>query len=228
MTDKVHDPLTERLEKVNDDLWMIQKKGGFIFGTDSIALCDAVTKNYTSVLDLGTGSGIIPLILLGRGRVKNAAGLELQPIYADLARRNARLNGQDEKYAIIEGDMKAPPAELRTRKFDLVVSNPPYIRRGSGRSSPSPHRDIARMEIHCDMGDICRCASGFLETGGDFVIVHRADRLASLMYELRKHSLEPKELIVLTKEEAKPAPLIIIKAKKDSGEEMKITTRKIK
>ena len=226
----VYNPETERLDRINDSLSLIQRRDGFLFGTDSVALCDfamkclgSKAKKYRRAIDLGTGSAVIPLILASRGLAEHFTALELQPIYADIARRNASLNALESRIAVAEGDIRASerwkPSETI---YDLVVSNPPYMKRDAGLISPTAHRDIARREICCDIRDVCRCAGACLGTGGDFIIVHRADRLTSLICALREYSLEPKTITLQVPNKDKPASIVLVHARKDSGEELRV------
>ncbi|MHC1695317.1 MAG: tRNA1(Val) (adenine(37)-N6)-methyltransferase [Eubacteriales bacterium] len=223
----------ERLDTVNDGLSLIQKRDGFLFGTDSVALADFVRQSYKNTADLGTGSGIISLLLLQRERAERVYGVEIQPTIADMARRNAEMNGYSDRLIIIQGDIKAPDTLVPPQggtligSLDAVFSNPPYMRSGAGLSSPDGERDISRREVCCDINDVCSCASRLLKWGGDFYIVHRPDRLCSLMCALRDNGLEPKQLELIVPRPDAPPCLVLVRAKKGAGEELKVTVRSL-
>lgn len=221
----------ERLDEVNDRLSLIQKKDGFLFGTDSVALADFVRQSYKNTADLGTGSGIISLLLLQRGRAERVYGVEIQPTIADMACRNAEMNGYSDKLIILQGDIKAPdnliPPQGGTLigTLDAVFSNPPYMRSDAGLSSPDGERDISRREVCCDINDVCACATRLLKWGGEFYIVHRPDRLCSMMCALQENHLEPKQLELVVPRPDAPPCLVLVRAKKGGGEELKTSIR---
>ncbi len=173
---------------------IIQDPSCFCFGIDAVLLSSyaQVGKNE-SVLDLGCGNGVIPLLLAGKseGRI---TGLEIQEESADMAKRSVRLNGLSDRISIVAGDIREADRIFAPASFRVITSNPPYIADGGGIRSVSPQKDIARREICCTLEDVISAAAKLLEPGGRFYLVHRPFRLSDIMVLLRRYRLEPKNL----------------------------------
>jgi len=192
-------------------LRLIQSKSGYRFSIDAVFLAEFVsTKPGDTVVDLGTGCGIILLLLLLTRRIRYAVGLEIQPDLADQARRNALLNGLDGKMGVIIGDIRHPP--LARRKADVVVCNPPYRQKASGRINPDPQRAIARHEIMASLDDILGAARTLLRARGRLAIIYPAERLTDLMVRMRGFDLEPKTLRIVYPALESEAKLVLIEA----------------
>ncbi len=176
---------------------IIQKAGGFCFGMDAVLLSGFARARKSDVaVDLGTGTGIIPLLLYAKTGASRIYGLEIQEEVADMAERSVRLNGLSEHISVIRGDIKDPaalPEELYGRT-DVVTANPPYMKKGSGLINPGDMKSISRHELTCDIGDVCRTASRLLRPGGHFYMVHRPLRLSEIIKELCAAGVEPKRL----------------------------------
>lgn len=183
-----------------DDLFIsglkiIQPRSGYRFGIDAVLLSGfARLSDNCRVADLGSGSGAVPLLLVARQGNIEVSGLEIQPDMAELARRSVNLNGLADRVFIFEGDIKAPPPQLKKGRFDVVVTNPPYLRKNQGRVNPSPGLALARHEMACSLDDVIRTAGSLLRYRGQFCMIHRTDRLAEALDRLREHGLEPKRL----------------------------------
>lgn len=190
-------------------LRMIQSDAVFRFGTDAVllaAFCDVGARDR--VADLGTGSGILPLLLYGRTQAR-IVGLELQEQAVDLARRNVALNHVGDRIDIVQGDLREARALLKGR-FTAVVTNPPYHREGSGAAPEGAAHRLARQEGTCTLKDVIAGAASLLQTGGRLFLVYRAARLAELLQLCRQHRLEPKVLrLVAPRAGAEPATVLL-------------------
>jgi tRNA1Val (adenine37-N6)-methyltransferase len=213
-------------EKIEDlqcrGLKIIQNKKWFCFGMDAVLLtnyCDI--KNNSTVVDLGTGTGIIPILLSGKRNYSKVYGLEIQPEVAEMAERSVKLNDLQEKIEILNIDLKNALDYLKANSFDAVISNPPYKLYNSGIINPEDKKAISRHEIKSTLEDVISTASQLLKQYGRFYMVHRPDRLADIMCLLRKYRLEPKQIrFVHPKAAAKPN-MILIRASKNGNPELK-------
>ncbi len=174
---------------------IIQKTDGFRFGMDAVLLAGfARVKRGERAIDLGTGTGIIPLLLKGRYGGEDYTGLEIQEAMWDMARRSVELNGLEEQIHIIQGDIKGAASRLGLSAFDVVTSNPPYMNDAHGLKNPELPKAIARHEVLCTLEDVVREAAGLLKPGGRFYMVHRPRRLVEIITVLRTYKLEPKRI----------------------------------
>jgi len=213
-------------EKIEDlqcnGLKIIQNKKWFCFGMDAVLLtnyCDI--KNNSKVVDLGTGTGIIPILLSGKRNYSKAYGVEIQPEVAEMAERSVKLNNLQGKIEILNIDLKNSLDYLEANSFDAVISNPPYKLYNSGIINPEDKKAISRHEIKAVLEDVICIASRLLKQYGRFYMVHRPDRLADIMCLLRKYRLEPKQIrFVHPKAAAKPN-MILIRASKNGNPELK-------
>ena len=174
-------------------LW--QHRRGYRFSVDAVLLgvfCRPARGGLGA--DLGTGCGVVGLVLLARGAARRVVGVELQADLARLARRNARENRDQGTLSVVRADLRRRPLPLAAGCFDLVVSNPPFFRLASGRRSPDPERAVARDERALPLADLLRAARWLLRTGGRFGVVYPAPRLAELLTGARDVGLEPKRL----------------------------------
>lgn len=174
---------------------IIQNPGKFCFGMDAVLLTGfAKVKNDARVIDLGTGTGIIPILLEAKTGASHLTGLEIQPESADMAGRSVKLNGLENKIDIITGDIKEAERTFKSASFDMVTSNPPYMADSHGLKNPDDAMAIARHEVKCTLDDVIRAASYLLVPGGSFCMVHRPFRLVEIMETLVKYRLEPKRM----------------------------------
>jgi tRNA1Val (adenine37-N6)-methyltransferase len=192
-------------------LKVIQSRAGYRFSIDAVLLCRFIsTKPGDLLVDLGTGCGIIPLILLLDRPLRFAVGLEIQESLADQASRNARLNGFDDRMVVARGDIRHPP--LARPSADLVVCNPPYRPKDSGRINPDPVRAAARHEILVSLRDILTAARGLLRPRGRLAMVYPAMRLADILISMRGYGLEPKRMQVVYPDPASEGGLVLLEA----------------
>jgi tRNA1Val (adenine37-N6)-methyltransferase len=193
------------------DLRLIQSRTGYRFSIDAILLSEFVTvKRGDDVVDLGAGCGIMPLMLLLKKPVRHAFAIEIQWVLAYQTARNAELNGFTERMSVIMGDIRTPP--LSARCVDVVVCNPPYRRKESGRINPDSQRAIARHEILASLDDILGAAKGMLRPKGRLAMIYPAERLTDLMIKLRTFDMEPKRLRIIYPRMAADAKLAMIEA----------------
>jgi len=214
----------ETLEDLQiNGLYILQKKDSFRFGMDAVLLSGFVSvKNGARVLDLGTGTGIIPLLLSAKTPAEYIAGIEIQPEIADMAMRSVRGNGLEDKIEIIQGDLKKAREILKPASFDAVVTNPPYMRTGSGLINPEQGKAIARHEISCTLQDVLTSAATMLKPNGDFFMVNRPDRLADAIEGMRKVKIEPKLLRFVSPRYSSAPNLFLVKGLKNGNPGLKI------
>lgn len=186
----------ERLDELQRNGYqIIQDPGRFCFGMDAVLLAGfAKVKPGERVLDLGTGTGIIPILLEARTKGKFFTGLEIQPESADMARRSVRLNHLEERVTIVTGDIKEADRLFGGGSHHVVTCNPPYMTDHHGLKNPEQPKAIARHEILCTLEDVISQASKVLVPNGRFYLVHRPFRLAEIMTCLCAHGLEPKRM----------------------------------
>lgn len=205
-----------------DDLMLrgykiIQHPDRFCFSMDPVLLSAFVRIGPGErVADLGTGTGILPLLLAGKTEADLITGIEIQPELARMARRSAALNGLTDRVRIVCGDLKDPEL-LEAGAWDTVVSNPPYRRRGSGKVNPRSVRAIAHHEIACTLGDVVAAAARLLRPKGRFFLVYRPARLAELLGEMDRTGIAPKRGRMVHPKAHSPANLVLIEGIKGAG-----------
>ena len=183
-------------ERVDDlqiqGLELIQNPEGFCFGVDAVFLSDfARVKPGESVLDLGTGNGIIPILLSAKTEGKHFTGLEIQDKTADMARRSVAYNGLEDKVEIVTGDIKEAAELFKPAFFDVITTNPPYMLAEHGLRNPDSSKAIARHEVLCSLDDILRESMKLLQDKGRFYMVHRPFRLTEIMIKMNYYKIEP-------------------------------------
>ena len=215
-------------ERIDDleykNLKIIQNKKGFCFGIDSVLLSDYAKniKKNSTVIDIGTGTGIISLLLCKKTELKKIYGIEIQKEVAEMASRSVKINNLQDKFEVINLDINQIFEIFEPNKFDAIVTNPPYKKNNTGLKSIEEKQLISRHEVKCTLEDIIEKSSKLLKSLGEFYMVHRAERLVDIMCLLRKYKLEPKNIrFVQSKVEEKPS-LILIKAVKNAKEFLKI------
>ena len=174
---------------------IIQHPGKFCFGMDAVLLSnfDRVKKGE-SVLDLGTGTGIIPILLTAKSEGERFVGLEIQPESADMARRSISHNHLENKVEIVNGDIKEAACIFGSASFDVITTNPPYMIGQHGIANVSDTKAIARHEVLCTLDDILRESAKILRPGGKFYMVHRPFRLAEILSKMVAVGIEPKRM----------------------------------
>ncbi len=214
-------------EKIEDlgvnGLKIIQASDSYRFSVDSILLLNFIKlKNYEKIIDLGTGSGIIPLLLLGKKKGLAIYGIEVQKNLADMARRSVELNKLHNNINIIQEDFRNLKNIFKNQQFDVVVSNPPYISLRQGKINPSSSRAIARHEINGDLEDIISISNYLLKNKGRIYLIYRSTKLAKLVMALKKYGIEPKIAKFIHPRPGESANLVLLEGIKSGKEELKI------
>ena len=174
---------------------IIQDPDRFCFGMDAVLLSGfAKAKEGDRVLDLGTGTGIIPILMEAKTDAKQFVGLEIQSESADMARRSVAFNHLESKIQILEGDIKEAASIFGAASFDVVTCNPPYMIGKHGIQNPDAPKAIARHEIYCTLEDVISQAAKLLKPGGHFYMVHRPFRLAEMISLMTQYRVEPKRM----------------------------------
>lgn len=186
----------ERLDDLQRNGYkIIQNENKFCFGMDAVLLSGfANVKEGENVLDLGTGTGIIPILLAGKTKGRHFTGLEIQSCSADMAARSVKYNHLEDRISIVEGDIKEAGKVFEPASFDVITSNPPYMTGQHGLVNPDEEKAIARHEICCTLEDVISQAAKLLRVGGRFYLVHRPFRLAEIIHMLVEYRLEPKRM----------------------------------
>lgn len=192
---------------------IIQDPKRFCFGMDAVLLSGFVTvKKGAKVLDMGTGTGIIPILLEAKTDCSHITGLEIQEESADMARRSVQLNHLEKKITIVEGDMKEAAKIFGAASFDIVTSNPPYMIHEHGLMNPDAPKAIARHEVLCTFDNLAEQAAKVLKPGGSLFLVHRPFRLSEILVTLTKHGLEPKRMQLVYPFVDKEPNMVLIQA----------------
>lgn len=204
----------ERLDDLQlKGLQLIQNPEKFCFGVDAVLLSDfAKVKADETVLDMGTGNGIIPILLSAKTKGKHFTGLEIQEEVADMARRSVQLNGLEHKIRIVTGDIKGASGIFPAASFDVATSNPPYMNDAHGLKNPNEKKAISRHEVLCTLEDVVREAAGLIKPGGRFYLVHRPHRLAEIINALTAWKLEPKRIKFVHPFADREANMVLIEA----------------
>ena len=186
----------ERLDDLHRNGYkIIQNEKTFCFGMDAVLLSGfAKVKEGENVLDLGTGTGIIPILLAAKTAGKHFTGLEIQSASADMAMRSVKYNHLEERISIREGDIREADQLFNAASFDVITSNPPYMTGSHGLINQDIAKTIARHETHCTLEELIRQTAKLLRVGGRFYLVHRPFRLAEIMSLLVAYKLEPKRM----------------------------------
>lgn len=186
----------ERLDELQRNGYVIiQDPKRFCFGMDAVLLSGfAQVKPGEKVLDLGTGTGIIPILLEAKTEGKSFTGLEIQPESADMARRSVELNHLDSKINIVTGDIKDASKYFGASSFDVVITNPPYMVNSHGLKNAQDAKTVARHEVLCNLEDIIRESAKLLPPKGRFYMVHRPFRLSEILCMMTKYGIEPKRM----------------------------------
>ncbi|SHH50770.1 tRNA1(Val) (adenine(37)-N6)-methyltransferase [Tepidibacter thalassicus] len=214
---------TERIDDLQiKGLRIIQDKEGFCFGIDAVLLANFTKiKNNSKVVDLGTGTGIIPILIAGKSKAKEIIGVEIQREVADMAKKSVKLNKLEDRVKIINEDIKNIENILPVNTFHVVTSNPPYMHT-DGIKNINDKKAISRHEIMCNLEDVIKSASRLLMHHGKFYMVHRPIRLADIMTLSRKYKLEPKIIQFIHPKVGKAPNLMLIQFTKAGKPELKV------
>ena len=214
----------ETLDRVNEQIKLIQRKDGLRYGTDAYLLSAYVRPaGKARAVDLGSGSGIIPLLCLTRQKYACAYAVEVQADFADIIGRNAEINGMQDRLIPICADLRTlRPADVGG-EVSIVTANPPYMKTGAGKRNESDAKYIARHEVMGDVDDFCAAAARLLKHGGSFYVVWRPDRLSQLMESLSQHKLEPKRMSFVQSDLHTEPSMVLIEAKKGAAHGLRLS-----
>ena len=219
--------LLKEKERVDDlqlsGLRIIQNPEKFCFGMDAVLLSGFVrAKEGESLLDIGTGTGILPLLLSAKTKCAHLTGLEIQEESADMARRSVALNHLESRIAIVTGDVKEAGSLFAPASFDCITCNPPYMIGRHGIQNPDAPKAIARHEILCTFEDVAAATEKLLRSGGKFYLVHRPFRLAEILVTLTRHKLEPKRMRLVYPYADKEPNMVLIEAVRGAKSRMTV------
>jgi len=215
-------PFIEKLDSTTTDtffngqLKVMQPDNGYRFSIDSVILAGLLRPRAGAVVvDLGTGCGIIPLILAFRWPSLRIVGVEIQPSLADLAQKNICLNSMSEQVAILCRDLRDLSSESSYSKglfgtVDYVISNPPYHPASSGRINPDPQKALARHELAMNLNDLVSTARKLLHAGGRFILIYPSERLTDAIYHMRLNEVEPKNITMVFSKANEIAKLVVV------------------
>lgn len=211
----------ERIDIVpGTDFKIIQDKNSFSYGTDAIFISD-FAKPKGDVIDLGTGSGIIPLRIVNKPGIKKIFGIEIQSDVSQMAKRSIDLNNLQDKIEILNMDIKSLDHKFTKCEVDTVISNPPYLKAGGAIVNKKENFAISRHEISCNLEDIIRVAHYLLKPQGKFFFVHRPDRLTDILSLLREYGIEPKWIRFVYPKPKRAPNLVLIEAVKNGKKELR-------
>lgn len=203
-------------------LYLIQKQDGFKFGIDAVLLSDfAQVKKKHRVMDLCTGTGIVPFLIYGKYEPQKVYGLEIQSDMVEMAERSVKLNSLEEKIEFINGDLKDIDNLKKLDRFDVVTVNPPYKLNNSGILNPLDKLAIARHEILCNLEDVIAASRVLLKDNGRMFIVHRPERLADIFTLMRKYKIEPKRVKMIHPKMGKAPNIVLVEGQRDGGAYLK-------
>lgn len=212
----------ERIDRTGfGNLRLIQKPEDFCYGIDAVILADfASHRKADTIMDLGTGTGIIPLILSHKTNASRIYGLEYQSESFQRAVRNVKLNHLEDRLQFLQGNV----ADFDGMKgeMDAVTMNPPYMKHAGGLQNDNPARTIARHEVTAALEDFIACGAGLLKERGDLYLVHRPGRLVDILSLCRAYKVEPKELRLVHPREGEPPNIVLVHCSKNGGVELKI------
>lgn len=203
------------------NLEIYQDRKKFSYGIDSILL-SSIVKGKGKIIDLGTGNGIIPLRIAYLNDFKKIYGIEIQKEVSQLAKYNVKHNKLEDKIEILNDDINNLLNRFKPADIDVIVSNPPYMKKGSATINESSNMAIARHEIFCTFSDIAYISSKLLKPLGHLYLIHRPNRLVDIFYEMRKNNIEPKEIRMVQPNINKKATMVLIKGIKSANQDLNI------
>ncbi|MBO5349733.1 MAG: tRNA1(Val) (adenine(37)-N6)-methyltransferase [Clostridia bacterium] len=215
----------ERIDDLElNNLKIIQRTDGFCFGIDSVLLSDFAKgiKRNNKVLDLGTGTGILGLLLCAKTNLKQITGIEVQTEIAEMAKRTIKLNNLEDKFDIINANIKELDKILKLDYYDSIVTNPPYKKANSGKINENEIKLISRHEIKADLSDFIKMSFKLLKDRGSLYMVHRTERLADIISEMRLNKIEPKRIRFVYSNSTSDSKLVLIEAVKNGKSFLKI------
>ena len=204
---------------------ILQDSERFQFGIDAVLLADYASKSLKekeSVIDLGTGTGIIPLLMVIKCKTAAFTGLEVQKESADMAARSVAMNGLEGQIQIVHGDLKEAGSLFPRHSFNVVTCNPPYMIDAHGRNNEQDALTIARHEVLCTLEDVVKAADYLLASHGSFFMIHRPFRLPEIFSSLEKHKMEMKRMRLIYPFADKEPNMVLIEARKNAKRRLTI------
>ncbi len=215
---------SERRDHVNEHITLTQKTDGLTFGTDAYLLAAYVKpKARARAVDLGSGTGIIPLLCLTKSKYASCTAVEIQPAFGDLIKRNAEENDLAHRLSLWHGDLRELTAAKLGYEVDIVTANPPYMAPNVGAANTHEEKYVARHEVYGGIYDFCAAAGRILKHGGRFYCVFRPERLTDLMVALRTAHLEPKRMTMVHATYASQPSMVLVEATKGAAPSMTVT-----
>ena len=214
----------EIVDTLKNGYKIIQNSEMFKFGIDAVLLSYFAfnqIRNNENIIDLGTGNGIIPL-LLAKSRAKNITGLEIQEENVKISKKSIELNQLEGKINIVQGDIKLVREIFPKHSFDSVLTNPPYMINNHGKQNPNDAKLIARHEVLCNLEDIISAADFLLKPNGKFFMIHKAFRLPEIFNSMINHKIEPKRMQMILPFTDKEANLVLIEGRKNGNPRLQI------
>lgn len=223
---EVNENILKSDESIDDlqlnGLKIIQKKDAFRFGVDAVLLSDfANVKKSHRVIDLCSGTGIVPLLLMGKYNPKEIVALEIQEDMAEMATRSIKLNSLEDRINICNKDLKDLDYLKTLGRFDVLTVNPPYKLNKAGIVNPSDKLAIARHEVMCTLEDVIKASRMLLKDNGRMYMIHRPERLADIMVIMRKYKIEPKRVRMIHPNTKKAPNIVLIEGQRDGGSFLK-------
>lgn len=205
-----------------DNLFLIQKKSGFRFGVDAVLLSNfANVKKKHRVVDLCTGTGIVPFLIYGKYKPREIIGIEIQDDMVEMAKRSSGYNKTEDTIKFENGDLKDLNFLDKLGKFDVLTVNPPYKLNNSGIVNPNDKLAIARHEVLCTLEDVILAARKLLKDNGRMYMVHRPERLIDIFELMRKHKIEPKRVQMIQPNSKKAPNIVLVEGQRDGGAYLK-------
>lgn len=199
-------------------LRLIQKKEGFRFGVDAVLLANfAKVKRGMRVIDLCTGTGIVPFIIAGKTEAASITGIEIQEEFVEMANRSVKINDLGDRVSFINGDLKDEKNIKTIEKANIITVNPPYKLANSGILNPTDKMAVARHEVCCTLEDVIVASRRLLKDNGRFYMVHRPERLADILCLMRKHKIEPKTIRMVHPNTKKAPNIVLVEGQRDGG-----------
>ena len=215
-------------ERIDDleykGLKIIQNTEGFCFGIDAVLLSDFAKeiRNNSKVLDLGTGTGILSILLTAKTKLEKIYGIEIQKEVADMAKRSVTLNDLENKIEIINKNIKELEEIFEKNYFEAIVTNPPYKKIQTGKINEKENKLISRHEVTANLEDFIKISFKLLKDKGSLYMVHRPERLAEIIYILKNNKLEPKKMRFVHSNNEQEPKLVLIKAVKNAREFLEV------
>ena len=212
------------MDELNINGWKIRQNAElFCFGIDAVLLAGFAKFKYTDkLIDLCSGSGIIPFLYLARGDIQHVTAVEYFDYFCSLMRKTAAFNGCEDRIDIVNADVRALEDKFKKGTFDVVTVNPPYEKNGHGINCPNPVKNAARRETLCDINDIAHACAYLLKTGGSMYMIHRPSRVCDVLCALRENGLEPRTLRFVQSKAADAPNLMLVSAVKGAPPYLKV------